>query len=101
MAPLVVLDSEIYCTAPDGTALKTVAKRKTKNMTQYITYEGQHQVVGLILHVIHASQMLQMPAAAGVNAEPGWVASLELDPHETWEKIQERSRSLASVPPGT
>ena len=101
VAPLVVLDSEIQCTSPDGMPVKSVAKRKGPSMTQYITYEGQHQVDGLILHVIHASQMLKMPKAAVVNAEPGWLPTLELDPKETWEKIQERSRSLASVPPGT
>jgi len=99
VAPLVVLDSAIHCKLRDGTPLKSVAKRKEKTQTQYITYEDQHRVDGLILHVIHASHMLKMPAAHFVNAEPGWVASLELDPHETWEQIQARSRSLKHVPP--
>jgi hypothetical protein len=100
VAPLIVLDTLVQCKASDGSNLQSVAHRSTKSQTQYITYENQHQLDGMFLHFIHASQVRRMPRNTGILAEPGWVPQLELDVTETWEKVQERSSSLRNVPPG-
>ena len=100
VAPLVVVDAVIQCEWPDGTFRSSSASRSKKSMKQFITYEGQHQLVGVILHVVHASQLFHMPKACGIAAEPVWVPELELDPNESWEVIQERSSSMRYVPPG-
>ena len=100
VAPLIVLDSMIQCVDSDGCNLKSVARRATEAQKQYITYPNQHRLCGMFLHFVHASQVRKMPKSCWICAEPGWVPDLELCPTDTWEKIQERSRSLAFVPPG-
>ena len=100
VAPLIVLDTVIQCTTSDGSHVKSVAPRSTKSQKQFITYENQHRLDGMFLHFIHASQVRRMPKSMGIAAEPGWVPQLELCVTETWEKVQERSRSLRHAPPG-
>ena len=100
VAPLIVLDSMIQCVDSDGYLLKSVARRATEAQKQHITYPNQHRLCGMFLHFVHASQVRKMPKSCWICAEPGWVPDLELCPTETWEKFQERSRSLACVPPG-
>jgi hypothetical protein len=90
----------IQCVDSDGCNLKSVARRATEAQKQYITYPNQHRLCGMFLHFVHASQVRHMPKTSWITAEPGWVPDLELCPTETWEKFQERSRSLAFVPPG-
>jgi hypothetical protein len=100
VAPLIVLDSIIQCVDSYGCNVKSVANRATKSQQQLITYPKQHQLCGMFLHFVHASQVRHMPKASWIAAEPGWVPVLELCPTETWEIFQERSRSMANVPPG-
>ena len=100
VAPLIVLDTIIWCTKSDGSAAPSVAPRSQKSQKQFITYENQHRLDGMFLHFIHASQVRRMPRDSGICAEPGWVPELELCATDTWEKVQERSLSLCHVPPG-
>lgn len=100
MAPLVVLDTKIQCVRPDGSYIKSVAPRGKKSQLQYVTYEDNHTLVGLLVHLIHASEVYRMPAAQWIVAEPGWIPELELDIQDTWEEIMERSRLMKDVPLG-
>ena len=97
VAPLVVRDAALQSTLADGTPIRSVAHTKNKNTTQYITHENFHRLDGLLIHVIHASQALRMPADQLLAAEPSWQPGLELCHHDTWEEIIERSRELQNV----
>jgi hypothetical protein len=100
VAPLVVLDTVCQCVDSAGNPMKSVARRAKKSQTQYVTYEGQHRLDGLLLHVVHAAQVFRMPAACALYAEPSWLPRLELCPQDSWEEIMDRSRDHKTVPAG-
>lgn len=69
---------------------------RTSGQPQNLTYEDVCSIRGIFLHVIHTLQFWGDPASNRVLAEPRFCYSLELDPNETREQLQARSR-LASV----
>ena len=94
-APLFVLEAATHSYLKDGTARKTKVAR-TKSTHQNLTYPGEHQVLGVIWHIMHAVHVLQDPKATWSNLEPFWAGHYEVDckPGE-WEQLLRRSMMKA------
>ena len=85
----------------DGSALKWSVSRGTKGRTQNLTYAGQHQVLGLLVHVVRVEELCSMPADSLFIVEPNFLNDLEFDVDASWEDIQHHSAEMKQIIPGS
>jgi len=89
---LIVANDEAY--DDKGNKLKSVAKRS--GVDQQLTYPNNHEIVGILWHMIHVADIMMAPAAHDFACEAAWCGRLELSPQDSWDEILAKSEAGAS-----
>lgn len=82
---------------PDPQGRSQIVKRSKKTMHQTLTYEDNCFVVGVFWHIMHWSELCHGDRSLWIAMEGRFKANFELDPHDPWNTVTERSRT-AHVP---
>jgi hypothetical protein len=88
IAPLI----EISFPEHDPKGRKNVVRRKTRSSDQWLTYQDVVHVECVWMHIVHISEMTSGPRSDYIFMEGGFIPQLELDPADSREDLNERSR---------
>ena len=95
-APTVLIVSDFEIFNEHNQPMKTIAKRS--GVDQRLTYPGNHEIVGLLWHMVHVGDTLTSPACNVFNCEAACCRRLELSPNDSWEVIQAKSEAWKDDP---
>lgn len=80
--PIVVIEAEVNCHGAEASD------------HAHTTHEGQHSLVGILWHIVHAAEIASSPATAVFNAEPRWIPQLEVTYCSSWFNVMALARNL-------
>jgi hypothetical protein len=78
---------------PDPHGRSQIVKSSKKSMHQTLTYEDNCFVVGVFWHIMHWSELCHGDRSLWIAMEGRFKANFELDPHDPWNTVEERSRT--------
>jgi len=95
-APYVIISSDLFLLHNDGQWRSTIVRK-----TQRLTWPGNHHIVGVLWHMVHTGDMLQLPALHEFFCEADWSPVWELSSDDSWQEIMQRSMAAAAVASGS